>query len=177
MSNKEHLEKIVDLSVELSDKDVEIHSLKKENEELSFQIKCLKEETCYPEPKVDGCLTQLWNIGKLPEGDYYLKRRNGDYFYDNIDSHGVWRNTIDEDIVDVLGTIPDWYEWDMINKDLRKKLTLAYQKNEENEKLKELLTESLEVISENSRLSEAIGRERVLGRNKALIKRIKEALK
>ena len=48
---------------------------------------------------------------------------------------------------------------------------------DENEKLKELLTESLEVISENSRLSEAIGRERVLGRNKALIKRIKEALK
>lgn len=56
-------------------------------------------------------LTEQWNKGKLPEGDYYIKRRNGDMPYDNIDSHGVWRNSIDEDIIEVLAEVPSYEEW------------------------------------------------------------------
>lgn len=48
---------------------------------------------------------------------------------------------------------------------------------DEIKELKEPLSETLDVIEENSRLSEAIGRERVLRRNNGLIKRIKEVLK
>ena len=60
-------------------------------------------------------LTELWNKGKLPEGDYYIKRRNGLSPYDNIDSRGVWRNSIDEDIVEVLAPLPDYEEWQRLN--------------------------------------------------------------
>lgn len=56
-------------------------------------------------------LTEQWKKGELPEGDYYIKRRNGDTLYDNIDSHGVWRNSIDEDIVEVLAEVPSYEEW------------------------------------------------------------------
>lgn len=60
-------------------------------------------------------LTELWNKGKLPEGDYYIKRRNGYLPYDNIDSHGIWRNTIDEDIIEVLAEVPSYEEYQRLN--------------------------------------------------------------
>lgn len=60
-------------------------------------------------------LTDKWNKGELPEGDYYIKRRNGILPYDNIDSRGVWRNSIDEDIVEVLAPVPSYEEWDKLN--------------------------------------------------------------
>ena len=56
-------------------------------------------------------LTEQWDKGKLPEGDYYIKRRNGDFLYDNIDTCGVWRNSIDEDILEVLAPVPSFKEW------------------------------------------------------------------
>lgn len=56
-------------------------------------------------------LTEQWNKGKLPEGDYYIKRRNGFLPYDNIDSCGVWRNSIDEDIIEVLAEVPSYEQW------------------------------------------------------------------
>lgn len=56
-------------------------------------------------------LTEQWDKGKLPEGDYYIKRRNGLLLYDNIDSHGVWHSSIDEDIVEVLAPVPSYDEW------------------------------------------------------------------
>ena len=56
-------------------------------------------------------LTEKWDKGELPEGDYYIKRRNGDFLYDNIDTSGVWRNSIDEDILEVLAPVPSYEEW------------------------------------------------------------------
>jgi len=79
-------------------------------------------------------LTEKWNKGVLPEGDYYIKRRNGDTLYDNIDSRGVWRNSIDEDIIEVLAKVPSYEEWQA--------------KLEENAQLKELLRKSRKYLSE-----------------------------
>lgn len=79
-------------------------------------------------------LTEQWNKGELPEGDYYIKRRNGDTLYDNIDSHGVWRNSIDEDIIEVLAEVPSYDGY----------MTLIRAYNDvvdENTKLKDLLKE------------------------------------
>lgn len=56
-------------------------------------------------------LTEQWKKGELPEGDYYIKRINGDFLYDNIDTSGVWRNIIDEDILEVLAPVPSFQEW------------------------------------------------------------------
>lgn len=91
-------------------------------------------------------LTEQWNKGKLPEGDYYIKRRNGYLPYDNIDSHGVWRNTIDEDIIEVLEPVPDYDEWKQLkieNKQLKKfcEEFNALNVAKENQRLKELLKE------------------------------------
>lgn len=103
-------------------------------------------------------LTEQWNKGKLPEGDYYIKRRNGDLPYDNIDSKGVWRNSIDEDIVEVLAPVPTFEEWqasEKYNKHLEEKIKIYERKDkqatetsiaynellEENAQLKELLKE------------------------------------
>jgi len=104
-------------------------------------------------------LTEQWNKGKLPEGDYYIKRRNGDTPYDNIDSHGVWRNSIDEDIIEVLGRVPSFELWKAVHEQW--KVLLA-----ENARLKELLKEvlrhelSLKEVSELTRkISEALGEE------------------
>ena len=72
-------------------------------------------------------LTEKWDKGELPEGDYYIKRRNGDFLYDNIDTSGVWRNSIDEDILEVLAPVPSYEEWQA--------------KDKENAQLKELLKE------------------------------------
>ena len=55
-------------------------------------------------------LTEKWDKGEPPEGDYYIKRRNGDFLYDNIDTSGVWRNSIDEDILEVLAPVPSYEE-------------------------------------------------------------------
>lgn len=91
-------------------------------------------------------LTEQWNKGKLPEGDYYIKRRNGFLPYDNIDSYGVWRNSIDEDIIEVLAPVPSYEQWQeykdandsmfdtikMLNKD-------NYKLEKENTQLKNLL--------------------------------------
>ena len=89
-------------------------------------------------------LTEQWNKGKLPEGDYYIKRRNGYLPYDNIDSRGVWRNSIDEDIVEVLAPVPSYDEWQELSKQrnqlIRDVKDLAYIQ-EENQQLKELLKE------------------------------------
>lgn len=64
-------------------------------------------------------LTELWDKGKLPEGDYYIKRRNGYLPYDNIDSHGIWRNTIDEDIIEVLAPVPSYDELEKLKELLK----------------------------------------------------------
>ena len=69
-------------------------------------------------------LTEQWDKGKLPEGDYYIKRRNGDIIYDNIDTGGVWRNSIDEDIEEVLVPVPSYEEWQKM-KELRRKILKA----------------------------------------------------
>ena len=79
-------------------------------------------------------LTEKWNKGKLPDGDYYIKRRNGDTLYDNIDSHGVWRNSIDEAIIEVLGRVPSCELWKAVHEQWKVLL-------EENTKLKDLLKE------------------------------------
>ena len=82
-------------------------------------------------------LTEQWNKGKLSEGDYYIKRRNGDTLYDNIDSRGVWRNSIDEDIIEVLAEVPSYEEYQKLLSD-----QLAKNEGEEiNAELKELLKE------------------------------------
>lgn len=70
-------------------------------------------------------LTEQWDKGGLPEGDYYIKRRNGDFLCDNIHTSGVWRNSIDEDILEVLAPVPSYEEY---------------------KKLKELLKECRETI-------------------------------
>lgn len=64
-------------------------------------------------------LTEKWDKGELPEGDYYIKRRNGDFLYDNIDTSGVWRNSIDEDIEEVLAPVPSYNEWQQLKELLR----------------------------------------------------------
>lgn len=93
-------------------------------------------------------LTEKWGKGELPDGDYYIKRRNGSTLYDNIDSRGVWRNSIDEDIIEVLAEVPSFEQWQeykeandsmfdtikMLNKD-------NYKLEAENTKLKDLLKE------------------------------------
>ena len=84
-------------------------------------------------------LTEQWNKGKLPDGDYYIKRRNGDTLYDNIDSHGVWRNSIDEDIVEVLAEVPSYELWKAVHEQWKVLL-------EENTKLKELLKDAKNVL-------------------------------
>ena len=84
-------------------------------------------------------LTKQWNKGKLPEGDYYIKRRNGYLPYDNIDSRGVWRNSIDEDIVEVLAEVPSYELWKAVHEQ-RNVLFV------ENTKLKELLKECRDEI-------------------------------
>ena len=101
-------------------------------------------------------LTEQWNKGKLPEGDYYIKRRNGDFLYDNIDTGGVWRNSIDEDILEVLAPVPSFKEWkelkeasDGLSKLMFKSLMNRFVKADEererlsegNQQLKELLKE------------------------------------
>ena len=77
-------------------------------------------------------LTEKWDKGELPEGDYYIKRRNGDFLYDNIDTSGVWRNSIDEDILEVLAPVPSYEEWQA--------------KDKENKQLKELIKECREIL-------------------------------
>ncbi len=94
-------------------------------------------------------LTEKWDKGKLPEGDYYIKRRNGSTLYDNIDSHGVWRNSIDEDIIEVLAEVPSYEEWEKLN-------WYAGNGVEENAELKERLKKTqeleLELRKENTKL-------------------------
>ena len=81
--------------------------------------------------------------------------------YDNIDSHGVWRNSIDEDIVEVLAPVPSYEEWQAKleeNKRLKHDVgNLGYKiKNQrkeierqiaQNAKLKELLKEIRQQIT------------------------------
>lgn len=89
-------------------------------------------------------LTEQWEKGELKEGDYYIKRRNGYLPYDNIDSRGVWRNSIDEDIVEVLAPVPSYEEWKSTGKFAMEAMKVA----EENEQLKELLLECGEFLYE-----------------------------
>lgn len=105
-------------------------------------------------------LTEQWNKGKLPEGDYYIKRRNGYLLYDNIDTQGVWRNSIDEDIVEVIAPVPSYKEWQKLHqytrncveeiKILREQLDVKNGMVDalllENQQLKELLRECESVI-------------------------------
>lgn len=106
-------------------------------------------------------LTEQWDKCKLPEGDYYIKRRNGDFLYDNIDTCGVWRNSIDEDILEVLAPVPSYEEWkelkeasDGLSKLMFKSLMNRFVKadeererlSEENQHLKELLKEAKDII-------------------------------
>ena len=101
-------------------------------------------------------LTEKWDKGELPEGDYYIKRRNGDFLYDNIDTSGVWRNSIDEDILEVLAPVPSYEEWkelkeasdglsNLMFKSLMNRFIKADEERErlaeENQQLKELLRE------------------------------------
>ena len=93
-------------------------------------------------------LTEKWDKGELPEGDYYIKRRNGDFLYDNIDTSGVWRNSIDEDILEVLAPVPSYQEYldseshCAVYSDVNKSL------KEENQQLKELLSKCLDELAE-----------------------------
>ena len=110
-------------------------------------------------------LTEQWDKGKLPEGDYYIKRRNGLLLYDNIDSRGVWRNSIDEDIIEVLAPVPSYEEWQeklqaldaahkaikMEDETINRLVCSGKQCNYEKGQLKELLKECrepLEVLAE-----------------------------
>ena len=93
-------------------------------------------------------LTEQWKKGKLPEGDYYIKRINGDFLYDNIDTCGVWRNIIDEDILEVLAPVPSYEECQRIFHYAGKyeheytSCVMDYEKlKQENQQLKELLKE------------------------------------
>lgn len=90
-------------------------------------------------------LTEQWNKGKLPEGDYYIKRRNGYLPYDNIDSHGVWRNSIDEDIVEVLAQVPSYELWKAVHEQWKVLF-------EENTELKKLLKSALSWLPDGSKL-------------------------
>lgn len=105
-------------------------------------------------------LTEQWNKGKLPEGDYYIKRRNGYLPYDNIDSRGVWRNSIDEDIVEVLAPVPSYDEWQELSKQrnqlIRDVKDLAYIQ-EENQRLKWLLKECKPYICYSIKKKEYLG--------------------
>ena len=87
-------------------------------------------------------LTEKWDKGELPEGDYYIKRRNGDFLYDNIDTSGVWRNSIDEDILEVLAPVPSYEEWQASYNCMLENEVLRLK----NAQLKELLKECKEVI-------------------------------
>ena len=86
-------------------------------------------------------LTEQWKKGKLPEGDYYIKRRNGFLPYDNIDSSGVWRNSIDEDIIEVLAKVPSYEE-------LQNQAFILKSRESEIAKLKELLHENRQKMFE-----------------------------
>ena len=89
-------------------------------------------------------LTEKWDKGELPEGDYYIKRRNGDFLYDNIDTSGVWLNSIDEDILEVLAPVPSYEEWQkVLNIDFNNEVLRL-----ENTKLKELLSRCLDELAE-----------------------------
>ena len=109
-------------------------------------------------------LTEKWDKGELPEGDYYIKRRNGDFLYDNIDTSGVWRNSIDEDILEVLAPVPSYEEWqasEKYNKHLEEVIktyerkdkqatetSIAYNElAKENEELKEILERHKKAIA------------------------------
>ena len=89
-------------------------------------------------------LTEKWDKGELPEGDYYIKRRNGDFLYDNIDTSGVWRNSIDEDILEVLAPVPSYEEWQASYNCMLENEVLRLK----NAKLKELLKECREMLKE-----------------------------
>ena len=98
-------------------------------------------------------LTEKWDKGELPEGDYYIKRRNGDFLYDNIDTSGVWRNSIDEDILEVLAPVPSYDEWQRIFHYAGKyeyeytSCVMDYENlKQENKQLKELLKECEEMF-------------------------------
>lgn len=84
-------------------------------------------------------LTELWDKGKLPDGDYYIKRRNGLLLYDNIDSSGVWRNSIDEDIVEVLAPVPSYEEWqEKIEENIKLKTENKWYSEQLNEAVKKI---------------------------------------
>lgn len=97
-------------------------------------------------------LTEQWNKGKLPEGDYYIKRRNGYLLYDNIDTQGVWRNSIDEDIEEVLAPIPSYEEWQELlkqrNQLIRDVKDLAYIQ-EENQQLNKRLLDMMDLLQKS----------------------------
>ena len=123
-------------------------------------------------------LTEQWDKGELPEGDYYIKRRNGLLLYDNIDSRGVWRNSIDEDIVEVLAQVPSYDEWLEKTKSL-KVLAEAYCKEkQQNKQLKELLKECVKM---NTRLENALWQwneeSELYDENEVLENKINEVLK
>lgn len=87
-------------------------------------------------------LTEQWDKDKLPEGDYYIKRRNGDFLCDTIDTSGVWHNSIDEDILEVLAPVPSYEEWQkVLNIDFNNEVLRL-----ENAKLKELLKECRDYV-------------------------------
>ena len=99
-------------------------------------------------------LTEQWKKGELPEGDYYIKRRNGYLPYDNIDSRGVWRNSIDEDIVEVLAEVPSYEEWQTEKRFAKDCFTREQEKEKEYlfaiqkiAQLKELLKECRHIMS------------------------------
>ena len=117
-------------------------------------------------------LTEKWKKGELPDGDYYIKRRNGSTLYDNIDSRGVWRNSIDEDIIKVLAQVPSYDGYmtlirafnnvvdentklkernDSLNNRDIKLCRIANGIRDENFALKKLLKECVEVLNDAQR--------------------------
>lgn len=76
-------------------------------------------------------LTEKWQKGTLPNGDYYLKvcgNLTGKEFfvYDNC-INGKWKYTLDRNVIDVIAPVPSYEEY----KNLQ----------EENNKLADLITD------------------------------------
>lgn len=71
--------------------------------------------------------------------------------YDNIDSHGIWRNSIDEDIVEVLAEVPSYDDYVSLKKFMVEGINAVNNIREleaENAKLKKQLTIAVEALKD-----------------------------
>ena len=101
-------------------------------------------------------LTEQWKNGTLKEGYYYIKNKSQSIKFIEVDYYNVWGDTRywsgcdDEDIEEVLATVPTYEEWeelqeanDGLSKRMFKSLMNRFVKaDEEREKLEEQLKEA-----------------------------------